>query len=78
MNYIDEKNEKDSTLLLAHNDTGGSQENTWYANTSVGSHMSGNRSMFMELNESTNSNVAFKDDSTVLVKGRGNIFSRKR
>ena len=30
MNYVEEKNGKDITLLLVCNDTNGGQENTWY------------------------------------------------
>ena len=34
------------------------------------------RSMFVELNESVSRNVAFGDESKVVVKGRGNILIR--
>ena len=67
MNYVEEKNGEDGTLLLARNDT------------SVSNHISGNRSISVELNESMNDNVAFGDNSKVLVKGKGKIlFSCKR
>ncbi|KAJ4700583.1 Retrovirus-related Pol polyprotein from transposon TNT 1-94 [Melia azedarach] len=36
--------------------------------------MCGKRSMFVELDESTNGNVSFGDDSKIAVKGRGNIL----
>ena len=36
--------------------------------------MSGNRSIFVELNTSMNSNVAFGDDSKVLVNDKGKIL----
>ena len=74
VNYIEKKNGEDGTLLLACNDTSGDQENTWYPDIGASNHMSGNGSMFMELNEFVNDNIAFGDDSQVPVKGKGNIF----
>ncbi|KAH9697084.1 hypothetical protein KPL71_023464 [Citrus sinensis] len=65
-----EKNGEDDTLLLARNDTSGGQENTWYLDTCASNHMSGNRSMFVQLSESVNGSVTFGDDSKVPVKGR--------
>ena len=70
MNRVEEKNGEDDTLLLAHNDTSECRENTWYLNTSVSNHMSRNISMFKEVNESMNDNVAFGDDSKVPVKDK--------
>ncbi|KAH9650220.1 hypothetical protein KPL70_026283 [Citrus sinensis] len=70
VNYAEEKNGEDGTLLLARNDTSGGQENTWYLDTSASNHMSGNKSMFVQLSESVNDNVAFGDDSKVPVKSR--------
>ncbi|XP_015386415.1 uncharacterized protein LOC107177287 [Citrus sinensis] len=70
VNYVEEKNGEDDILLLARNDTSGGQENTWYLDTGASNHMSGNKSMFVELNESMNDNVAFGDDSKVPVKGK--------
>ena len=68
MNYVEEKNGEDGTFLLARNNTSVSQENTWYLDTVASNHMSGNRSMFNELNEFVNDSVAFGDDSKVPVK----------
>ncbi|KAH9667537.1 hypothetical protein KPL70_021079 [Citrus sinensis] len=70
VNYTEEKNGEDGTLLLARNDISEGQENTWYLDTSASNHMSGNRSMFVQLSESVNGSVAFGDDLKVPVKGR--------
>ncbi|KAH9669730.1 hypothetical protein KPL70_021911 [Citrus sinensis] len=70
VNYTEEKNGEDVTLLLARNDTSGGQENTWYLDTGASNHMSGNRSMFVQLSKYVNGSVAFGDDSKVPVKGR--------
>ncbi|KAH9679872.1 hypothetical protein KPL71_026314 [Citrus sinensis] len=70
VNYVEEKNGEDGAFLLARNDTSGGQENTWYFDTGANNHMSRNKSMFMELNESVNRSVAFGDDSKAPVKGR--------
>ncbi|KAJ4724624.1 Retrovirus-related Pol polyprotein from transposon TNT 1-94 [Melia azedarach] len=73
-NYVEEKNQGDETVLLAYKDNSGGQENTWYLDIGASNHMCGKRSMFVELDESTNGNVLFGDDSKVAVKGRGNIL----
>ncbi|KAH9650283.1 hypothetical protein KPL70_026315 [Citrus sinensis] len=73
VNYAKEKNGEDDTLLLARNDTSGGKKKTWYLDTGASNHMSGNKSMFVQLNESVNGSVAFGDDSKVPVKGRDNI-----
>ncbi|KAJ4702800.1 Retrovirus-related Pol polyprotein from transposon TNT 1-94 [Melia azedarach] len=70
-NYVEEKNQGDDIILLAYKDNNGGQENTWYLDTGASNHMCGKRSMFMELDESTNGNVSFGNDSKIAVKGRG-------
>ncbi|KAH9745452.1 hypothetical protein KPL70_004078 [Citrus sinensis] len=76
VNYAEKKNDENDTLLLARNDTSGGQENTWYLDTGASNHMSGNRSMFVQLSESVNGSVAFGDDSKVPVKGRVYLSNR--
>ncbi|KAJ4722910.1 Retrovirus-related Pol polyprotein from transposon TNT 1-94 [Melia azedarach] len=73
-NYVEEKNQGDETVLLAYKDNSRGQENTWYLDTGASNHMCGKRSMFVELDESTNGNVSFSDNSKIAVKGRGNIL----
>ena len=62
VNYVEETNKEDDTLLLACNDTHVGQENIWYLDTSASNHMSKNKNIFMELNKSIKSNVEFEDD----------------
>ncbi|KAJ4709756.1 Retrovirus-related Pol polyprotein from transposon TNT 1-94 [Melia azedarach] len=73
-NEVEEKNQGDETVLLAYKDNSGGQDNTWYLDTGASNHMCGKRSMFVKLDESTNGNVSFGDDSKIAVKGRGNIL----
>ena len=78
LNYVKEKNGEYDTLLLGRNDISRGQENTWYFDTGASNHINGNKSMFVELNESVNDNVVFKSDSKVQVKGKGNILFRAK
>lgn len=74
VNYIEENNEEDGTLLLVRNDTSGDYENTWYLDISTSNHKSQNKNMFIELNESIKADVAFGEDSKVQIKGKCNIL----
>ncbi|KAJ4716489.1 Retrovirus-related Pol polyprotein from transposon TNT 1-94 [Melia azedarach] len=76
-NYVEEKNQGDETVLLAYKDNSGGQENTWYLDTGASNHMCEKRSMFVELDKSTNGNVSFGDDSKIAVKGREAIQDEK-
>ena len=78
VNYVEEKNSENSTLLLTRNDISGGQENTWYLDIGASNHMSGNRNMFMELNEFVGGSVVFGNDSKVPVKGKSNIIFRAK
>ncbi|KAJ4717099.1 Retrovirus-related Pol polyprotein from transposon TNT 1-94 [Melia azedarach] len=75
-NYVEEKNQGDETVLLAYKDNSGGQENTWYLDTGASNHMCGKRTMFVELDKSTNGNVSFGDDSKIVVKGRGQLLEK--
>ncbi|KAH9782617.1 hypothetical protein KPL71_008982 [Citrus sinensis] len=77
VNYAEEKNGEDDTLLLARKDTSGIQENTWYLETGASNHMSGNKRIFVQLSESVNGSVAFGDDSKVPMKGRGCLLGKQ-
>ncbi|CAJ2633694.1 unnamed protein product [Trifolium pratense] len=75
-NYVEEINQEDGTLLLAHKDNERGGDNQWYLDSGASNHMCGRRSMFVELDESVNGNVAFGDESKVAVKGKGNVLIR--
>ncbi|KAE8734503.1 hypothetical protein F3Y22_tig00000764pilonHSYRG00191 [Hibiscus syriacus] len=57
-------------------ETDGGQANSWYLESIASNHMCGRKYMFVELDESVSGNVSFGDDSTIAMKGRGNILIR--
>ncbi|KAE8709398.1 Agamous-like MADS-box protein AGL6 [Hibiscus syriacus] len=75
-NYVEEKTDGKETLLLARKETDGGQANSWYLDSGASNHMCGRKDMFVELDKSVSGNVSFGDDSTIAVKGRGNILIR--
>ncbi|KAE8699231.1 BTB/POZ and MATH domain-containing protein 4-like [Hibiscus syriacus] len=75
-NYVEEKTDGKKTLLLARKETDGGQAKSWYLDSGASNHMCGRKDMFVELYESVSENVSFGDDSTIAVKGRGNILIR--
>ncbi|XP_020571208.1 uncharacterized protein LOC110018279 [Phalaenopsis equestris] len=78
VNYIEEKREEDSTILLAYKDNERGEDSTWYLDTGASNHMCGRRSMFVELDESVSDNVSFGDESKIEVKDKCNILIRQR
>ncbi|KAE8728448.1 hypothetical protein F3Y22_tig00004355pilonHSYRG00008 [Hibiscus syriacus] len=75
-NYVEEKTDGKETLLLARKETDGGQANSWYLDSGASNHMCGRKDMFVELYESVSGNVSFGDDSTIAVKGRGQLVEK--
>ncbi|KAK9100717.1 hypothetical protein Scep_024147 [Stephania cephalantha] len=75
-NYVEEKTDGKETLLLAREESDGGQANSGILTSGASNHMCGRKDMFVELDESVSGNVSFGDDSTIAVKGRGNILIR--
>lgn len=63
-------------MLLAYKGDGGRANTTWYLDTSASNHMCGDRSIFVELDETISGNVTFGDESKISLKGKGDIFIR--
>ncbi|GAU49327.1 hypothetical protein TSUD_136420 [Trifolium subterraneum] len=76
VNYVEEIRQEEGTLLLAHKDNEIGGDNQWYLDSGASNHMCGRRSMFVELDESVNGNMAFRDELKVAVKGKGNVLIR--
>ncbi|XP_042041040.1 uncharacterized protein LOC121786439 [Salvia splendens] len=51
-NYVENTNEENGCVLLAYKGEAGRKDDTWYLDTGASNHMCGNRSMFVELDES--------------------------
>ena len=75
-NYVESKNEEEIILLMAHQEEKGGEECTWYLDTGAINHMTGNKSIFKDLDEIKGGSVAFGDGSKVAVKGKGKILIR--
>ena len=75
-NYVEERNHEEDMLLMAFKEDGKDDVHKWYLDSGASNHMCGQRSMFVELDESKEGNVALGDESMMEVKGKGNILIR--
>ena len=76
MENTNEENEENGCVLLTYKGEAGRKDDMWYLDTGASNHMCGNRSMFVELDESVSGNVSFGDESKIPVKGKGKILIR--
>ena len=55
---------------------GGNHDHTdlWYLNNGASNHMTGDRSLFQELDEKISGKIKFGDGSTVQIKGKGSML----
>ncbi|XP_059451012.1 uncharacterized protein LOC132181799 [Corylus avellana] len=63
---------KNSTLLLAHNDSSG-QHDVWYLDSSASNHMCGRKETLVKLKEGVCGNMSLGDSSKLVVEGRGKV-----
>nr|XP_043621067.1 uncharacterized protein LOC122592785 [Erigeron canadensis] len=54
------------------------EENPWYLDNGASNHMTGNKSLFLELNERVTGKVRFGDDSRVDIAGKGSIVFKTK
>lgn len=72
-NFAEQEEKEEETLLMAYHDKDEPQSNMWYLDSGCNNHMSGNKSLFSELDEYFHDTVKLGNNSRILVMGKGNI-----
>lgn len=73
---IEAEEDEEPTLLLACNGDEERNIESWYFDSGVSNHMTGNKDLFCSLDESIQGSISFGDKTKVLVTGRGDILIR--
>jgi hypothetical protein len=73
-----EDDDEGSVLLMVTTKDEGNGSNNWYLDTGCSTHMTGRRDWFTTLKNTQNNNVKFADDSTLAVKGIGDVSIKRK
>ncbi|GJW48913.1 zinc finger, CCHC-type containing protein [Tanacetum coccineum] len=65
---------EDIVFPKLHENQNNGNRDMWYLNNGASNHMTGERNLFAELNESVTGRVWFGDGSTVKIKGKGTLL----
>jgi hypothetical protein len=68
----------DSVMLLVTTRDESDNKDKWYLDTGCSTHMTGRKDWFVNLTSTKNNNVRFADDSTVAVKGVGDVSIKRK
>ncbi|WJX18783.1 hypothetical protein P8452_08547 [Trifolium repens] len=68
----------DSVMLLVTTRDESDNKDKWYLDTGCSTHMTGRKDWFVNLTSTQNNNVRFADDSTVAVKGVGDVSIKRK
>ncbi|XP_015167460.1 uncharacterized protein [Solanum tuberosum] len=75
VNLVDNnKDEDESTLLLALKEENTNDCNLWYLNNGASNHMCGHKDNFVEITKTVKGNVSFGDTSKIQIEGIGTIL----
>jgi hypothetical protein len=65
-------------MLLVTTRDESDNKDKWYLDTGCSTHMTGRKDWFVNLTKTQNNNVRFADDSTVAVKGIGDVSIKRK
>jgi len=72
-NYVEEEEEEDMLLMAQEDMNKEEEEHVWFLDSGCSNHMCGNRSWFIEFDNSFRQSVKLGDDRRLMVEGRGNL-----